>query len=118
MIDNNPTEYEAWYDDYEAGPDSAVEPQPEPIRGLPASDILTPSDRYQELFEVVQMSRIFSDSKTFADCAPRFEPERILFRYYMARERDDFNLLEVVLENFELPRVHDSRYVSDPENSI
>ncbi|WP_255886906.1 alpha,alpha-trehalase TreF [Erwinia persicina] len=118
MIDVNLAENEAWYLDYEAGPESAVEPQPEPIRGLPAPDILTPSDRYQELFEAVQMSRIFSDSKIFADCAPRFEPERILFRYYLARERDDFNLLEFVLENFELPHIHDSRYVADPNNSI
>ncbi|QUG77413.1 alpha,alpha-trehalase TreF [Erwinia sp. E602] len=118
MIDNNHTEYEAWYHDYEAGPDAVVEPQPETIRGLPVSDILTPADRYQDLFEAVQMSRVFADSKTFADCTPKREPEQILFRYYLARERDDFSLLDFVLENFELPVVHESHYVSDPQNSM
>lgn len=118
IIDNNQTDYEAYYHDYEAGLESVVEPQPESIRGLPASDILTPSDRYQELFEAVQTSRIFTDSKTFADCAPKIEPERILYRYFMQREREDFNLLAFVLENFDLPKVHDSRYVSDPNKSM
>ncbi len=118
IVDPNHTEFETWYHDYESGPEAAVEPQPETIRGLPASDILTPSDRYQDLFEAVQMSQIFSDSKTFADCAPKAEPERILYRYYIQREREDFNLLTFVLENFELPRVHDSRYVSDPAKSM
>ncbi|MBD1375352.1 alpha,alpha-trehalase TreF [Erwinia aphidicola] len=118
LIDNNHTEYEAWYDDYESGPEAGVEPQPEPIRGLPASDILTPSDRYQDLFEAVQMSRIFPDSKTFADCAPKIEPERILYRYYLEREQQQFDLLKFVLENFDLPGTYDSRYVSDPTNTM
>ncbi|WP_428946210.1 alpha,alpha-trehalase TreF [Pantoea sp. FN060301] len=118
LVEHSQTEYEGWYHDYEAGQEMAVEPQPEPIRGLPAPDILTPSDRYQELFEAVQASRIFSDSKTFADCAPKAEPEHILYRYFIQRERDDFNLLAFVLENFELPRVNDSRYVSDPQRSM
>ena len=95
-----------------------AEPQPEPIQGLPAPDILTPADRYQELFEAVQSARIFSDSKTFADCAPKIEPERILYRYFIQREREDFNLLAFVLENFDLPKINDSRYVADPEKSM
>ncbi|MEW5290856.1 alpha,alpha-trehalase TreF [Erwinia papayae] len=118
IVDISQTEYETWYHDYEAGPDCVAEPQPESIRGLPVSDILTPADRYQELFEAVQSARIFSDSKTFADCAPKTEPERILYRYYLQREQDDFNLLTFVLENFDLPRAHDSRYVSDPGRTM
>lgn len=35
------------------------------IEGLPASDALTPADRYLELFEHVQSAKIFPDSKTF-----------------------------------------------------
>ncbi|WP_338049333.1 alpha,alpha-trehalase TreF [Pantoea coffeiphila] len=115
---NIPGEFENWYLDYEAGPEAVMEPQPEHIRGLPVSDILTPSDRYQELFVAVQTSRIFSDSKTFADCAPKIDPERIMFRYYLARERDDFNLHNFVLENFDLPQVNESHYVSDPEKTM
>ncbi|WP_345831533.1 alpha,alpha-trehalase TreF [Erwinia sp. HDF1-3R] len=118
MVDNNRTDYEAWYNDYEASADAQPEPQPEPISGLPAPDILTPSDRYQELFSAVQSARIFTDSKTFADCAPKIEPERILYRYYIQREEADFNLLTFVLENFDLPRAHDSRYISDPAKNM
>ena len=66
----------------------------------------------------MQSSRIFTDSKTFADCAPKIEPERILYRYFIQREQEDFNLLAFVLENFDLPRVNDSRYISDPEKSM
>lgn len=46
------------------------EPEPELIEGLPAPDALTPADRYLELFEHVQMSRIFEDSKTFPTVRP------------------------------------------------
>jgi len=110
-------DYEAYYHDYEAL-DMLAEPQPEPIQGLPAPDILTPSDRYQELFEAVQSARIFADSKTFADCAPKIEPEMILYRYFIQREREEFNLLAFVLENFDLPKINDSRYVADPAKSM
>lgn len=33
-----------------------------------------PADRYLELFTNVQKSRIFADSKTFPDCAPKHDP--------------------------------------------
>ncbi len=51
------------------------------IEGLPASDALTPADRYLELFEHVQSAKIFPDSKTFPDCAPKMDPLDILIRY-------------------------------------
>jgi neutral trehalase len=63
-IDIDPC-YEA--DPYELKLDEMIdaEPEPEVIEGLPASDALTPADRYLELFTNVQKSRIFADSKTF-----------------------------------------------------
>ncbi|MGU0042582.1 hypothetical protein ACVXHA_02680 [Escherichia coli] len=42
-----------------------AEPEPEMIEGLPASDALTPANRYLELFEHVRGEN-FPDSKTFA----------------------------------------------------
>lgn len=61
-IDIDPC-YEA--DPYELKLDEMIdaEPEPEVIEGLPASDALTPADRYLELFTNVQKSRIFADSK-------------------------------------------------------
>ena len=71
-IDIDPC-YEA--DPYELKLDEMIdaEPEPEVIEGLPASDALTPADRYLELFTNVQKSRIFADSKTFPDCAPKHD---------------------------------------------
>lgn len=42
-----------------------AEPEPEMIEGLPASDALTPADRYLELFEHVQSAKIFPTVKPF-----------------------------------------------------
>ncbi len=61
-IDIDPC-YEA--DPYELKLDEMIdaEPEPEVIEGLPASDALTPADRYLELFTNVQKSRILRTAK-------------------------------------------------------
>ncbi|WP_312268442.1 alpha,alpha-trehalase [Pseudescherichia sp.] len=95
-----------------------AEPEPEMIEGLPASDALTPADRYLELFEQVQSSGLFADSKTFPDCAPRMDPLDILIRYRRIKRRPDFDLRLFVSRHFWLPQQIDSQYVSNPENSL
>lgn len=81
-----------------------IEPEPEVIVGLPAPDALTPADRYLELFEDVQRQRIFPDSKTFADCAPKDDPLDILIRYRKARRQGShFDLTDFIKQNFFLP---------------
>jgi alpha,alpha-trehalase len=44
------------------------------------------------LYEDVQLSGIFSDSKTFADSDPLFSPEKILKWYEKERKKPDFSL--------------------------
>ena len=95
-----------------------VEPEPEMIEGLPASDALTPADRYLELFEAVQSARIFTDSKTFPDCAPRMDPLDILIRYRKLQGKPGFDLRKFVVSHFWLPDNTDSDYVSDPSSSL
>ena len=95
-----------------------VEPEPEMIEGLPASDALTPADRYLELFEAVQSARIFTDSKTFPDCAPRMDPLDILIRYRKLQGKPGFDLRKFVVSHFWLPDNIDSDYVSDPSSSL
>ena len=109
--------YEA--DPYELKLDEMLEAEPEPemIEGLPASDALTPADRYLELFEHVQSTRLFADSKTFPDCAPKMDPLDILIRYRKVRRHRDFDLREFVERHFWLPEVLSSEYVSDPSLS-
>ena len=95
-----------------------AEPEPEMIEGLPASDALTPADRYLELFEHVQSSKLFADSKTFPDCAPKMDPLDILIRYRKVKRHHDFDLRRFVENHFWLPETPSSEYVSDPANSL
>ena len=109
----------------QAGQDFAIstgsahkEPKPVHISGLPKSDELSPADRYEELFEAVQMSRIFPDSKTFVDCAPKLDPAEILARYRQNVSRPDFNLADFIKAYFAPPVVHASHYIADPKQNI
>ncbi|GAB4021233.1 alpha,alpha-trehalase [Spirosoma migulaei] len=71
-----------------------------------------PDEQFGALFEAVQMKAVFPDSKTFADCTPKFPPETILSNYENARQRRDFNLKAFVLQNFTLPIKPASGYTS------
>lgn len=55
------------------------------------------------LFEDVQLSRIFPDSKTFVDCVPRMKPDEIQNRYANEKNKKNFDLKKFILEYFELP---------------
>ena len=94
------------------------EPEPELIEGLPAPDALTPADRYLELFEDVQMARIFPDSKTFPDCSPKYDPLDVLIHYRRQRKNSGFDLKRFVHDHFYLPGVNESFYVSNPVKSL
>lgn len=76
------------------------------------ADTLTPADRYQELFEAVQMGSVFPDSKTFVDCVPNNEPEQILCAYREQYSRPNFDLTAFVHAQFAVPEIHASHYVS------
>lgn len=95
-----------------------AEPLPELIEGMPAPDALTPADRYLELYENVQSSRIFPDSKTFADCAPKMTPLAILLNYRRAKRYPGFNLEKFVHDHFHLPKDYSKEYISDPDRSL
>jgi alpha,alpha-trehalase len=77
----------------------------------PAPDTLTPADRYQELFVAVQSRRIFADSKTFVDCAPRQAPEAILAAYRAGMDAPGFDLAQFVSEHFEAAEPARSTFV-------
>lgn len=94
------------------------DPVPEPTENLPAPDALTPADRYLELFEEVQTTRIFADSKTFPDCSPKYDPLDVLTRYRQQKRAEDFDLARFVSDHFYLPTSHDSFYVSNPDKTL
>jgi alpha,alpha-trehalase len=83
-------------------------------RAASAADTLTPADRYQELFQAVQLGRVFQDSKTFVDCVPMQSPEQIMDAYRHQCRKKGFSLPAFVHAHFSVPEVHESHYVSVP----
>ncbi len=74
---------------------------------------LSPDLRYGALFEAVQMARIFPDSKTFADCTPKFETAEILSKYKEQQVVEGFDLQDFVKTNFDMPKQYASGFRSD-----
>ncbi|MCH9631506.1 MAG: Periplasmic trehalase [Chlamydiia bacterium] len=56
-----------------------------------------------KLFEDVQKSRIFKDSKTFVDSCPNKSSDEILTLYEEESAKENFSLKEFVLKHFTLP---------------
>jgi alpha,alpha-trehalase len=67
----------------------------------------TPDILFGQLFEEVQLSGIFEDSKTFADAVPKISTEQIVSEYEMKRHDPSFRLIDFVQVHFDLPGVAD-----------
>ena len=70
------------------------------------------------LFQDVQLSGIFEDSKTFVDARPRSAPSEIATRYAAAHKSPGFNLRAFVEQNFELPRVVGRDFKTDTTQTM
>ncbi|MVT28649.1 alpha,alpha-trehalase TreF [Acidovorax citrulli] len=81
---------------------------------VPPPDTRSPADRYEELFVEVQRQRVFEDSKTFVDCAPRMPPEDILAAYRAERGGPGFDLAGFVHRHFTPPRSACERSTAPP----
>lgn len=60
------------------------------------------------LFNAVQESRIFSDSKTFVDAIPKTDPDIIRQKYRNNKTDDDFDLRAFIKTHFRLPESTDT----------
>jgi alpha,alpha-trehalase len=78
----------------------------------------TPSQLYGQLFEDVQMQRVFPDSKTFVDAVANDAPARIVQRYQEERQQPGFDLAAFVASNFAGQRPEDSGYRSIPGQDV
>jgi len=56
-----------------------------------------------ELFEAVQRSGIFPDSKTFVDAVPKIDEEKILQEFQQESHQPNFSLQEFIEKHFILP---------------
>ncbi|HEX4628056.1 MAG TPA: alpha,alpha-trehalase TreF [Gemmatimonadales bacterium] len=93
----------------------------------PASGVLPPATagaRYDPahdlgpLFQDVQLSGIFADSKTFVDARPLFAPAEIAARYAVARRSAPFDLQAFVTQHVELPRPVETAVRTDTSQTM
>ena len=85
-------------------------PQP-PGRYDPAHDL-------GALFQDVQLSGIFADSKTFVDARPRRAPGAIVAAYAAARSAVGFGFQTFVEREFELPRAAGADFSTDTSQTM
>jgi alpha,alpha-trehalase len=92
-----------------------------PATGLPgraAAALYDPPRDLGALFQDVQLSDIFPDSKTFVDARPRSAPSEIAQRYADTRNTAGFNLRAFVEQNFEIPRPVGRDFQTDTTQSM
>jgi alpha,alpha-trehalase len=63
----------------------------------------SPRQLYPGLFEAVQSSNLFPDSKVFPDAVGKTSATEILKQYHQQKNQPNFNLKTFVLQNFSLP---------------
>ena len=78
----------------------------------------SPSQVFGALFERVQTERLFADSKTFADAAPKASPAEILSRYEAEKNTAGFSLRDFVAENFVIPTAAAGEFKTTPREEI
>lgn len=96
---------------------SACQPSPREEGSSEKPGLQSPDEIYGALFHDVQMGAVFTDSKTFADCTPKFPADTILARYQAAKGQPDFLLKDFVLQNFDPPVALTSGFQSDLSQS-
>jgi alpha,alpha-trehalase len=69
----------------------------------PCTSEAPPSEQFAELFQQVQLKRMFRDSKTFADLHSKEAPNTILDDYYAHKDESGFDLSTFVYRHFSTP---------------
>ncbi|UKT62606.1 alpha,alpha-trehalase TreF [Pedobacter mucosus] len=73
----------------------------------------SPRQLYPGLFEQIQLSGIYPDSKTFVDAIPKKDPKLIMREYLAFKGNSDFVLKNFVAQNFSAPISHTALYTSN-----
>jgi alpha,alpha-trehalase len=95
--------------------------EPPAQRSVPTPAIVAsyePSSDLGQLFHDVQMSGMFSDSKTFADATPLRPPSDLVREFFTSRTATGFDLRAFVNRNFEIPRPVAGDFRSDTTRSM
>jgi len=83
------------------------------VFGFVHSQIHTPRQLFPGLFEAVQLSDIFPDSKTFVDATAKADPALIMKAYNEQKGQPGFDLKKFVFDNFTIPGAHNGGFQSD-----
>ncbi|MFC4142903.1 alpha,alpha-trehalase TreF [Pedobacter mendelii] len=83
-----------------------------------AQQELSPRLTYPGLFEKVQLSGIYPDSKSFADAIPKQQTAVIMDAYSSQKNLKDFDLKQFVNQYFSLPESHTTLCQSDIKAGI
>jgi len=78
-----------------------------------SAQIATPRQIFPGLFEAVQLSNIFPDSKTFVDANPMRNPQLIVKDYNEEKNKLGFDLKRFVNKNFAIPTPPDNAFKTD-----
>lgn len=82
------------------------------------SDGKSPERAFGDLFNEVQIKRIYGDGKTFVDLVPRKRTNEIMREYRLAKKDPDFNLSEFLSRHFYEFAPHKERlYTMSPDRS-
>ena len=79
--------------------------------------LLSPDERFGPLFDSVQLTGVFSDSKTFVDCTPITTTDSLMAAFEVARKKPDFNLKAFVEQYFIIPQNATDTYKTDVSKS-
>lgn len=80
--------------------------------------IETPDKIYKHLFNAVQCSGVFKDSKQFVDAKPKSDPDQILASYDNCHNRTDFDLKQFLSVHFDFPESEEIAYNEDGSRPI
>jgi len=93
-------------------------PKMETVDKIDTKKDLPPNERFMELFEEVQLNKIFPDGKTFVDCTPKFNTDVILKNYHNEKGKPDFDLSAFVLKHFDKPKQYASGFQADTSKPV
>jgi alpha,alpha-trehalase len=79
---------------------------------------LSPRQLFPGLFEEVQTSHTFPDSKTFADAVPKKSPSLIIQEWKAASQQSGFDLKAFVYDHFYIPEPVRAIYKTDTGQSV
>jgi alpha,alpha-trehalase len=83
-----------------------------------AGALYDPAHDLGPLFQAVQLSGIFADSKTFVDAQPRLAPAVIAAQYLRARSDPGFSLRAFVTQRFALPEPAETAFHTDTTRTM